>query len=189
MLIILVTKDKFLETGFITLMGNVNVIMGRDLFTLDNKRDILNNDNFIIFCDEQFIRLMSCIFCGRHFSIISTNKVKSISDIITHIRRGVYCYGDSFCSLSMREMVVLFSHIFHSHSTKYIANKLNISNKTVYSHIYHAMEKKLLCRYSVKYLCYLQNNIKKTSTQCDGKLDSGKVRIKQGCRGSCKKFP
>lgn len=37
MLIILVTKDKFLETGFITLMGNVNVIMGRDLFTLDNK--------------------------------------------------------------------------------------------------------------------------------------------------------
>ncbi|MCC9230673.1 LuxR C-terminal-related transcriptional regulator [Escherichia coli] len=38
-------------------------------------------------------------------------------------------------------MVVLFSHIFHSHSTKYIANKLNISNKTVYSHIYHAMEK------------------------------------------------
>lgn len=62
MLIILVTKDKFLEAGFITLMGNVNVIMGRDLFTLDNKRDILNNDNFIIFCDEQFIRLMSCIF-------------------------------------------------------------------------------------------------------------------------------
>ncbi|EOS9612043.1 LuxR C-terminal-related transcriptional regulator [Escherichia coli] len=58
-------------------------------------------------------------------------------------------------------MVVLFSHIFHSHSTKYIANKLNISNKTVYSHIYHAMEKNLLCRYSVKYLCYLQNNIKK----------------------------
>ena len=43
MLIILVTKDKFLEAGFITLMGNVNVIMGRDLFTLDNKRDILNN--------------------------------------------------------------------------------------------------------------------------------------------------
>lgn len=110
MLIILLTKDKFLETGFITLMGNVNVIMGRDLFTIDNKRDILNNDNFIIFCDEQFIRLMSCIFCGRHFSIISTNKVKSISDIITHIRRGIYCYGDWFCSLSMREMVVLFSH-------------------------------------------------------------------------------
>ncbi len=151
--IIIVTRDIYLEKGLAELLKGYNTTTGQELFTLENCRQRLHDRIFVIVCDYQLIRLMSCLFSGRRFIIIPATSVRSLSDIRKGIGVGAWRFGYTERSLTMSEIVILFQTIFNGCRAGYISRQLDINVKTVYSHIYNAMKKNGLCNVSIKYFC------------------------------------
>ncbi|EEV1127055.1 LuxR family transcriptional regulator [Escherichia coli O4] len=153
MQIIIMTRDRYLEYGLISILSGHRVTTGRELFGAEKRCQPLPEDSYVILCDRNLERLTYCMFCGRRFLVIPVFSVRCLTDIRQAIRRGAWLFGHTARPLTRTEMVVVFGVVFHEYGFTFLADRLGITMKTVCAHLYNAMEKNGLRGVSVKYLC------------------------------------
>lgn len=152
MLIIIMTRDRYLEYGLMRILSGYQVTTGRELFNAGKQRQSLPEDSYVILCDRNLERLTYSMFCGRRFLVIPVS-VRCLTDIRQTIRRGAWLFGHTARPLTRTEMVVVFGVVFHDYGFTFLADRLGITMKTVCAHLYNAMEKNGMRGVSIKYLC------------------------------------
>ena len=153
MLIIIMTRDRYLEHGLMRILSGYQVTTGRELFNAGKQRQSLPEDSYVILCDRNLERLTYSMFCGRRFLVIPVSSVRCLTDIRQTIRRGAWLFGHTARPLTRTEMVVVFGVVFHDYGFTFLADRLGITMKTVCAHLYNAMEKNGMRGVSIKYLC------------------------------------
>lgn len=81
MLIIIMTRDRYLEYGLMRILSGYQVTTGRELFNAGKQRQSLPEDSYVILCDRNLERLTYSMFCGRRFLVIPVSSVRCLTDI------------------------------------------------------------------------------------------------------------
>ncbi|HHV1092777.1 TPA: LuxR family transcriptional regulator, partial [Escherichia coli] len=115
MLIIIMTRDRYLEYGLMRILSGYQVTTGRELFNAGKQRQSLPEDSYVILCDRNLERLTYSMFCGRRFLVIPVSSVRCLTDIRQTIRRGAWLFGHTARPLTRTEMVVVFGVVFHDY--------------------------------------------------------------------------
>lgn len=142
MKVILVTHNYYLEYGLRFLLKEYCVILARELFRPENRRNILKHDeSWLIICDSQLGRLMRSMFLGRHFIQLNVETLKGIQDIHNAVHNGLWSWNTTARTLTMSEMVVMFGYIYHQIRPWCLASDMGIKTKTVNTFLYSGLVK------------------------------------------------
>ncbi|MDO1772772.1 LuxR family transcriptional regulator, partial [Escherichia coli] len=90
MLIIIMTRDRYLEYGLMRILSGYQVTTGRELFNDGKQRQSHPEDSYEILCDSSLERLTYSMFCGSRFLVIPVSSVRCLTDIRQTIRRGAW---------------------------------------------------------------------------------------------------
>ncbi|HBI2839765.1 TPA: hypothetical protein L7312_005026 [Escherichia coli] len=153
MIFVVATKNHYLEYGLSALLKREKVIIARTFFIPDNRWHILEYDEpYVIICDSNLARLMSCMFHGRKYFQLDADYITGLKDIQNVKHRSVWEHAPNARALTMSEMVVMFGYIYRQSRPCRLASEMGVNTKTVNTFLYTGMAKNGLQGKSVKSL-------------------------------------
>ncbi|HDR7818375.1 TPA: hypothetical protein QCY81_004869, partial [Escherichia coli] len=150
---VVATKNHYLEYGLSALLKREKVIIARTFFIPDNRGHILEYDEpYVIICDSNLARLMSCMFHGRKYFQLDADYITGLKDIQNVKHRSMWEHAPNARALTMSEMVVMFGYIYRQSRPCRLASEMGVNTKTVNTFLYTGMAKNGLQGKSVKSL-------------------------------------
>ncbi|MDZ4880217.1 hypothetical protein GLO37_05225 [Escherichia coli] len=150
---LLVTRNRYLEYGLQELLKGHRVILAREYFIPENRRQIPDYDeSWVIISDARLGRLMRCMFQGRYYLHLVSEDIRSEGQIRDALRNSEWVFNPFARALTMSEMVVMFGYVYRESKPCRLASEMGIHTKTVNTFLYTGLAKNGLQGVSVKHL-------------------------------------